>query len=77
MKNKIISSVALLLIVVLFTLQNTEVINIRVLFWTLPVSKALLMFILLGLGVLTGFFLGSYSRKRDGAREEYPPTSSI
>jgi uncharacterized integral membrane protein len=77
MKNKIIVAVAMLLLVVLFTLQNTEVVAVSILLWTLPISKALLMFILLAIGVLTGFFLGSYSRTRKRDGQGYPPTTSL
>jgi hypothetical protein len=73
MKNKIIVAVALLLLVVLFTLQNTEVVAVSILLWTLPISKALLMFILLGIGVLTGFFPGQLLPNPERGRAGVPP----
>ena len=50
---------ALLLAVVVFTLQNTESISIRFLFWQFSLSRALMLFLVLGIGILLGFLLGS------------------
>jgi uncharacterized integral membrane protein len=50
---------ALLLVVVVFTLQNTESITIRFLFWQFSLSQALMLFLVLGIGILLGFLLGS------------------
>ncbi|MFP4072362.1 MAG: LapA family protein [Desulfovibrionales bacterium] len=63
MKHKIVIAIVLLIIVVIFTLLNTEPVDITFFFWRFEISKALLMFILLGIGTLIGFFLGSYSTK--------------
>lgn len=59
MKIKIVLVMTLMLFVVLFTLQNTEVVNIKFFLWNYSLSRALLIFLLLAIGVLIGFFLGS------------------
>ena len=58
---------ALLLAVVVFTLQNTESISIRFLFWQFSLSRALMLFLVLGIGILLGFLLGSI--RTDAARK--------
>lgn len=66
MNFKLAVSLALLLIVVVFIVQNTAVTELRFLFWTLAMSRSLMMFLLLGIGVVVGWFLHGYytSRKR-------------
>ncbi|MBU4262804.1 MAG: LapA family protein [Proteobacteria bacterium] len=62
MKKKLGLAMALLLGVIIFTLQNTEMISIRFLFWQFSLSRALMLFLVLGIGILLGFLLGSYRR---------------
>lgn len=67
MKNtRLITSVALALILVVFIVQNTAVMEFRFFFWTLAMSRALMMFLLLGIGLAAGWFLHALfsSRKR-------------
>lgn len=45
---------SLLLLVVIFTVQNAEVVQIQFLFWETSLSIAIFMFLLLFLGVLVG-----------------------
>ena len=58
---KIILSVILGGLAVLFLIQNFAVINIRFLTWTLVISNSLLMFLLLLIGFILGWLLHSYS----------------
>ena len=61
MKNKIIISIILACFALIFIIQNFAVIDIRFLFWTLPISSALLMFSLFLIGLILGWLLHSYS----------------
>ena len=63
MKAKIILLISLLLCVVVFTLQNTEVVRIRFFFWDFALSRALMIFLVLAVGFLSGLLLGSLSWK--------------
>jgi uncharacterized integral membrane protein len=72
MKKKLGLAMALLLGVVIFTLQNTEMISIRFMFWQFSLSRALLLFLVLGIGVLLGFLLGSYRTNRPASDAEFP-----
>ena len=63
-RTKLIISLVLLALVVLFTLQNTQVVEVRLLFWTLSMSRVLLIFLLLAVGALLGWMASSASRRR-------------
>jgi len=67
MNAKLISCLILAGLVVIFIIQNVTVIDIRFLFWTLSMSRALLMFFVLAIGVVIGWSLHSLSVSR---REE-------
>lgn len=50
----LISILTLLILVVIFTLQNAESVQIQFLFWSMDLSLAILIFILFFLGVIVG-----------------------
>ncbi|MFZ5759590.1 MAG: lipopolysaccharide assembly protein LapA domain-containing protein [Thermodesulfobacteriota bacterium] len=58
--------VALLLGVVVFTLQNTESVDIRFFFWHLSLSRALLIFLVFAIGILIGYLLATLQAGRVG-----------
>lgn len=64
MKYKLILILTLILtgLAVIFTIQNVAVVDIRFLLWSLTMSKALLMFILLAVGIIIGWLLNSLSK---------------
>lgn len=62
-KAKLTLGAALIGLVVLFTLQNTQVAEVRFLFWTLSMSRVLLIFLLL-VGILLGWLACGASRHR-------------
>jgi putative membrane protein len=61
---KLILSLVLAGLAVLFTIQNVAVVEIRFLFWTLSMSRSLLIFFLLVIGVIVGWLLHGYSIHR-------------
>ena len=67
MNTKLIPCLILTGLAVIFIIQNVTVIDIRFLFWTLSMSRALLMFFVLAIGVVIGWSLHSLSVSR---REE-------
>ena len=60
MRYKIILSIVLLVIVQIFIFQNMEIVPVRILFWTITVSRVFLMFSMLIIGVVVGWLLNSY-----------------
>lgn len=72
MKSRLTLIMALLLFVVLFTLQNTDVVNIQFFIWSFELSRALMIFLVFTVGILIGLFLGSYQRHKEN-RTMPPP----
>lgn len=54
---KLITVFTLIGVIVLFTVQNTEVVELQFLFWKLAMSRALLLFMVLAIGVIVGWLL--------------------
>ncbi len=64
MNIKMIISLVLAGLAVIFIIQNVTVVEVRFLIWTLPISRALLMFFTLAIGIIVGWTLHSISRSR-------------
>jgi uncharacterized integral membrane protein len=54
---KLISICTLTGVTVLFTVQNYEVVELKFLFWTLAMSRALMLFLILAVGITIGWLL--------------------
>lgn len=54
---KLITIFTLIGVIILFTVQNTAVVELQFLFWKLAMSRALLLFMILGIGVAIGWLL--------------------
>lgn len=61
---KFYSGLALLILVVLFTLQNTETVPISFLIWEFRISRVLMILLVFVIGVLVGIFSSSFPFKR-------------
>ena len=64
MNIKLLLGIGLLILVVIFTLQNTQVMTISFLFWTVTLSRALIIFVVLAIGVIVGWILSSLMRPK-------------
>ena len=63
MNAKLILGLILVGMAVVFIIQNVTSVNLTFLFWTLSMSRALLMFLILSLGFALGWLLhGSFRR---------------
>lgn len=71
MNFKMPLAIILLLLVVIFTLQNTEQVNISFLFWHITLSRALMIFSVLATGLLVGWILGTIQCRK------HPPGHEI
>jgi len=60
MHLKLVLSLILTGTVVLFVIQNVSVVEIRFLFWSFAMSRALLIFFVLASGVVIGWLLHGY-----------------
>jgi len=56
--------IALVGLVVIFTLQNTEVLNVEFLLWSFSLRRAVLLFVVLLIGIVTGYVLAVLRHSR-------------
>ena len=64
MNSKIAISVLLIALVTVFVFQNTTVVEIQFLWWSLAMSRALMIFLVLAVGLVAGALLGSHFSSR-------------
>lgn len=62
MKPRLIVTLVLLLLVLLFAIQNSEIVELEFLFWDLVMPRSVLIFVVLTIGVVTGWFVRSTIR---------------
>jgi putative membrane protein len=73
MRFKIITIIALLLLLVIFALQNAEIVELKLWFWSVKTPGVLLILISVSVGVIIGMIashLGSGSSKKVQNEEE-------
>jgi uncharacterized integral membrane protein len=70
MKTKLIATVILLIFVIVFMAQNTAAVGIRLLFWEIDVPRSLLVFMLLLIGALIGWFTRAMYRLSRNAKTD-------
>ena len=56
--------ICLIGLVVVFVLQNTQVVEVRFLFWTISMSRALILFATLAIGLIAGWLLTFPKRRK-------------
>lgn len=64
MNRKIYIGLALLLLVIIFIVQNTVVVEIRWLFWTVTMSRSLMIITVLSIGITIGWLIGSHRSRK-------------
>ena len=62
-QTKLISGIVLLLLLVIFTVQNVAVVTISFLFWEFTISRAIMIFFVLAIGIVIGLILATYLRQ--------------
>ena len=68
MSWKLWIAVALVVLLGLFALQNTRVVEVRLLLWKVEMSRSILLLVVLALGFVAGWLVGTL-RRRGGAGE--------
>jgi uncharacterized integral membrane protein len=56
--------IALIGLVIVFTLQNTEVLNVEFLIWSFSLRRAVLLFVVLLIGIVIGYVLAAIRHSR-------------
>jgi len=74
MTARLYGVLTILLLVVVFAIQNAEVVTVRFLLWETAISRALLIFLVLIAGVAAGWGLHAFLRhpKRAGSPPSRP-----
>jgi putative membrane protein len=62
MKPKTILAIVIFILLLILTLQNTQTVSFRFLFWTLTLSRILLIPIFILLGFLLGYILAKVEK---------------
>ena len=62
MSIRLVLSIVLLGLLVIFSAQNYEVVRVRFLFWHLDLSRAVLLFLVLAIGIAIGWALPTVRR---------------
>jgi uncharacterized integral membrane protein len=75
MRYKLIAGIVLVGMAVLFIMQNVTAVEMTFLFWTLTMSRALLMLLILLIGVILGWLLHGGRRLRTAHAAGYPTIS--
>jgi len=70
MKNpKLIGALVLAGLTLIFVYQNAATVELRFLFWEMTMSRSLLIFLVLAVGILTGWLLNSYISHHSGTAD--------
>ena len=65
MKNiKLYIGLALFLLVVVFIVQNAVAVDIKFLFWNLSMSRSLVIFFVLAIGIIIGWITSAYVHRK-------------
>ena len=57
---KLSSLLVLIVVAAIFLIQNTQVVQINIIFWAISMSAAIMVVMLLVIGILIGWFLKGY-----------------
>lgn len=70
MNSKLILILTLAGLAVLFIIQNVAIVEIQFLFWSTRMPRSLLIFLLLAIGIIIGWFLHGYLKHRKEKLEQ-------
>jgi uncharacterized integral membrane protein len=70
MKPKIIIILVLIVLSLVILLQNTEVVEFKILFWKLEMSRIILISFVLISGFIVGYLVAKLEKKREASRVE-------
>ena len=73
MNYKLIFTLVLIGLMVIFIVQNVAVMEIRFLFWKVSMSRSIMIFLVLAVGIITGWMLRSHF----GGSEKSKDMSSV
>ena len=62
--SKLVLGLVLLILAIIFMVQNTEIVEVALFFWKVSMPRSLLVFVLLLIGASLGFLAGHIWRGR-------------
>lgn len=65
MKTKVVVIILLAILLIVFVLQNTEIVNVNFFFWDLSIPRALLVFVCFAVGLVFGLLIPSSRSKKE------------
>jgi uncharacterized integral membrane protein len=74
MKSKIVVIVLLTVLLIIFVLQNTEIVVVNFWFWDLSLPRALLLFVTFAVGLIIGLMVPT--ARKEKKPEPEPDTSA-
>jgi putative membrane protein len=79
MPVKTIVFIVLAILIVIFTIQNTQVVEIKFFIWQTSISKALVLLSTLFIGIILGWLItwAGYSRRKRKEKEERVEKSAL
>ena len=60
MKSRLIVALVVFLLMLIFAVQNSEVVPVKFLFWSVAMSRAMLLFLVFAAGLGSGWLLRSF-----------------
>ena len=63
MNYKMIVTILMIILVVVFTVQNAAVVTVTFLVWNIEISRALLIFLVLFIGIIIGWLSRSHVKR--------------
>lgn len=70
MKFTFVLGVIIGILVVAFILQNTEIVEISFLFWTISISRALVVLLVFIIGIIVGAIIKDIGARKRGKEKE-------
>lgn len=77
MKFKSYLILAILLLVIIIFIQNTEVVNFKIYFWKISISRIILLPSLLIVGFIVGYITAKIHRYKSKKNHENPDHDSV
>ena len=58
------------ILVIVFILQNIEMVEVTFLAWTISVNRAVMVLVVFAVGIILGWIVGSLGRRRRAAKQK-------
>ncbi len=70
MRPRLISALVVIILFVVFLMQNTQVVTLRIYFWKISMSQIILIPLVLIVGFALGYIAAKVTRKKETPKKE-------